>query len=70
MTTTHDPACASKRRHPDELSARAHAMFALEEYGNVRKLYVYRCPTCRGWHLTKSDNGRRLMVTADNPVHV
>jgi hypothetical protein len=63
--------CASKRRYPDEALARATAMDALERRPEVGKLYVYRCPKCNGWHLTKqrNRNGTRALVTADNPVH-
>jgi hypothetical protein len=61
--------CANKRRYPDELSARAAAMFALGHNGNLKTLWVYPCYQCRGWHLTKRNNGIRLKVTAENPVH-
>ena len=46
-------------------------MDALERRPEVGKLYVYRCPKCNGWHLTKqrNRNGTRALVTADNPVH-
>jgi hypothetical protein len=61
--------CASKRRWSDEVSARAGAMSAIQFYQNTDRLWVYRCKECNGWHLTSKDNGRRQMVTADNPVH-
>lgn len=64
-----DPACASKRRYADQCAARAAAMISLSEVGNVEKLFVYRCGHCSGWHLTKNSQGRRWMVTIDNPVH-
>jgi hypothetical protein len=61
--------CQSKRRHPDEITARAAAMRAIQYRGQVNKLWVYPCPECRGWHLTKKNNGLGALVTADNPVH-
>lgn len=61
--------CRSKRRHPDELTARAVAMHAIEQRKEVRRLYVYHCRECNGWHLTRSYNGIGNLVTADNPVH-
>lgn len=57
--------CLSKQYHPDEATARAFAVRSLERPGNVVKvLYVYPCPICHGWHLTKdgSRNGMRRMV--------
>lgn len=61
--------CASKRRYPDELTARAGAMHDIHHVGNASELYVYRCPECRGFHLTRRDNGVAARVTGDNPVH-
>lgn len=61
--------CKSKRRHPDELTARAAGMRAIEDRRDTGKLYVYRCPHCHGWHLTRTFNGVGKLVTADNPVH-
>lgn len=57
-----DPTC--ERRWPDEMSARAGALFAIETYKRESKLYVYRCPTCRGWHLTKfkQDNSEPVIA--------
>lgn len=61
--------CEAKRRHPDELLARAAAMRAIEIHNETDRLWVYQCPECRGWHLTKRNNGIGKMVTADNPIH-
>lgn len=61
--------CASKRRHPDESVARASAMDALSQPNTHRiKLYVYKCPECRGWHLTRSKHRNGVRVTATDPV--
>jgi hypothetical protein len=61
--------CESKKRWPDEHSARAGAMVSIELNGNATELWVYNCPECRGWHLTKRNNGILLKVTLENPVH-
>lgn len=45
--------CTGKHRWPDELSARAAALHAIETYRNASALWVYHCPHCRGWHLTR-----------------
>ena len=48
--------CARKRRHSDEITARAFALTAIDAGWNKNKpecLYVYKCPVCRGWHLTR-----------------
>lgn len=45
--------CQAKRRHADELTARAAAASHLEAGSDRVKLYVYRCKHCDGWHLTK-----------------
>lgn len=57
--------CLGKRRHPDEWTARAVGQHAIREYGNVEWLYVYRCPECHGWHLTRRPSG--VPVGADDP---
>ena len=61
--------CLNKRRYSDEVTARAAAMFVLGRNGNIKTLWVYPCYQCRGWHLTKRNNGVRTKVTPDNPVH-
>lgn len=45
--------CTGKRRWSDEMTARAAALHALETYRNTDKLWVYQCPHCKCWHLTK-----------------
>lgn len=62
--------CRKKRRHPDEITARAAAQCAIQVFGNVTELYIYRCKECRGWHLTRFPNpGTAYRVTADEMVH-
>lgn len=46
--------CTGKHRWPDELSARAGALHSIEAFGSAYALWVYRCPLCRGWHLTRN----------------
>lgn len=58
--------CQRKHRHPDEFTARASAQYCLETHEPNRKsLWVYPCPVCRGWHLTKRRNDVALKVTRD-----
>jgi hypothetical protein len=59
--------CANKRRHPDELVARAAAMDSITRYANTAVLYVYHCEHCNGWHLSKRRNNNGA-VTANDPV--
>lgn len=60
--------CLKKRRFPDELTARAAAMWSIAS-SDVKRLWVYPCALCKGWHLTSKSQGRRWLVTEDNPVH-
>jgi hypothetical protein len=62
--------CQKKHRHPDELTARAAAMDAIQRHRNTETLFVYQCAHCRGWHLTRFPIGEGRMVTEDNPVHI
>lgn len=59
--------CKGKVRHPDEFTARAAAMVALEQRPELACLYIYRCFECRGWHKTRRNNGSLLKVTAADP---
>jgi hypothetical protein len=61
--------CRNKNRYPDECTARAAGMRSIEIHKNAKRLYVYPCPECRGYHLTKVWHALAQMVTADNPVH-
>lgn len=51
--------CLSKSRYADEYIARATAQHVLTAYTDVtvKRMYVYKCPSCRGWHMSKSNNG-------------
>jgi len=62
----HNKTCASKRRYPCELTARAAAMDSIERNGNAKVLGVYRCPYCNGWHLTRQVGD--YAVTSADPV--
>lgn len=44
--------CSNKTRYSDEFDARAAgAIFSRDGH---KRLFVYPCTVCRGWHLTKS----------------
>jgi hypothetical protein len=65
--------CLRKKRYPDQMLARIGALTVLESgQSSVPKLWVYRCPNCSGWHLTKNEwggpNRRKALapVTQDN----
>ncbi|CAG9183784.1 hypothetical protein [Cupriavidus pampae] len=55
--------CSSKQRFADELSAKAWG--ATRQQATGTPLWVYRCNQCRGYHLTRSDNGPGASVMAD-----
>jgi hypothetical protein len=59
--------CESKRRHCDEVTARAVGSVLLGEPGEEKRvLYTYRCTCCNGWHLTRRPNG--FAITAATTV--
>jgi len=58
-----DNTCKGKRYFSDELLARANAQDTIHEAG-LKKLWVYRCSSCPGWHLTSHNQGVEKMVTA------
>lgn len=59
--------CESKQRWPDSLSAAAGALCALEARPDeVQKLWTYRCPICRGWHLTRNKQDGVPPITLGN----
>lgn len=53
--------CIDKNRYPDEFTARAAGIHYIDR-GDAAALWVYRCPICRGFHLTRSDHGKRANV--------
>lgn len=58
--------CQNKVRYSDELAARTGALTAIERFHNTDALYVYRCPECSGWHLTRTRQPQ-LGVTEGDP---
>ena len=49
MAKNHE-VCGNKRRFWSEIDATIYAGIVRERYGKA--MDVYRCPTCKGWHLT------------------
>lgn len=46
--------CRGKIRWADELSARAGGLQSLERRpDDARRLFTYKCPVCKGFHLTR-----------------
>jgi hypothetical protein len=45
--------CTMKQRWSDQFAAVAGAYVHLEKNQVDLDLYTYRCPHCKGWHLTK-----------------
>ena len=61
--------CQAKRRYPDEYTARASALFALSENWRAPALWIYRCPHCKGWHLTSLKKANRMKITREEMYH-
>lgn len=58
--------CLDKHRWPDEVSAMAGALHALETHPPVSgRLFYYRCKECLGFHLTKKPVRGQRPVTLD-----
>lgn len=55
--------CLGKRRWSDELTAVAGAIHVLEIEPNLTRLFVYRCPNCCGWHLTRRPQPNQQPIT-------
>lgn len=55
--------CTTKQRFADEAAAKAWGATRQSRTGTP--LWVYRCDQCRGYHLTRSDNGPAASVMAD-----
>lgn len=53
--------CLSKNRYPDKLTACAAGAHFIETM-QVDGLWYYRCPICRGWHLTRQNHGKKRNV--------
>lgn len=49
--------CDAKAKYPSEERARETAARSLKLTQKVKALYVYPCPLCRRWHLTRRNNG-------------
>ncbi len=58
--------CQKKKHFNDEFQARANALEVIESHG-TKALWVYRCPECKGWHMTSKDNGSKWKVTRFTP---
>ena len=56
--------CSGKHRWPDEICARAGAMQSLERRPLTKRLFTYRCPACKGWHLTRCKQKNQEPVKA------
>lgn len=61
--------CLKKRRFGDEYAARAAAQERLQFLGRKDGLAVYRCPECRGWHLTSQKSPPRYFRVTDTEVY-
>lgn len=57
--------CASKSRYPDELTARAAGQHYRGRQYAPSPLYVYKCPHCAGYHLTRAQHAERYSVEFD-----
>src|SRR5579863_3910362 len=53
--------CAGKNRYPDVLTASAAGAHYIE-IDQLKALWWYRCPVCKGIHLTKTNHGKRQNV--------
>lgn len=62
-----DRRCILKRYFSDELLARAAGQDTILTEG-LKKLWVYRCPHCPGWHLTSNNQGANRLITAVSPA--
>lgn len=54
--------CRRKRRYSDEFGARGGAQHFCRARA-VERVWVYRCPCCRGWHFTRKAKAKKYMVT-------
>ena len=59
--------CETKNRYVSQEVARATAAHLYEiSRATEPALYTYRCPACRGWHLTKRATGNGAPVTSSS----
>lgn len=61
--------CQVKNRYSDESAARVSAQRAIAVHQTDAILWVYQCPICRGWHLTKSRQHGSEGVTEEELYH-
>lgn len=52
MTKHRSPCPTGKFRHRDEIAAKVALSRVERGAGTRREQRAYRCPCCRGWHLT------------------
>lgn len=65
-----DKMCLTKRRFPDEHVARASICEGMQKQRiKAEKLWIYQCPSCRGWHMTSKNNhgDKSPAVTGTDP---
>ena len=48
--------CKKKTRYSDELTALA-ATTHVSDVEGTQELYIYKCPHCKGWHMTGLGSG-------------
>lgn len=56
--------CARKARYADRGVALKHGRRSMAERYDGQ-LWIYRCSFCKGWHLTRWDNGEANRVVLD-----
>jgi hypothetical protein len=61
--------CIHKNRFNDEMQARAAALVQLDRSPDLNRLFVYTCPYCRGWHLTRTKKSSKYKVTRGKPYN-
>jgi hypothetical protein len=61
--------CRNKIRWADEFAAVGFALGALERYPTTRLLWTYRCPVCKGWHLTKRRQHKREPISLHRRIY-
>lgn len=53
-TETDRKACRRKRRFDTRIKAEVNALGAMNTRAKGKRIFVYQCPVCHGWHLTRS----------------